>query len=566
MNKITIKLFCIFIMLMYCLAPLSGVDLNQDNNAHLKNINDTSNDTIDEISNEDIDYVDKEVNKTDIDTSNSTIGEKLSWIRPCTPIINYMHIDDINYGEKPVLYVGLGVSRDSVNYHYMKSLEASCPQFSSTHYFRYQIPMWEINPVHKFTIDENLEPGIYTVNVSYPGCENYLPFSKIIKFQVKRNSEPNIRLSIDNITQGDKLNVKVNADEELNGTMHLKIKDGLTYNFQVINGVGEGAINRLGPGNYTATAIFKGNYLFKSEEVSTTFTVKENNKTNPYVSVNVNDICKGQNATVKINANKSLTDDVKLVVKGITYSHEDYSHEDTIKVTEGAGQCSISNLSAGNYSAIVTFDGNDQFKKCENATAFSVRGDKDPNISFNINDTVSDKILVAEINCDESFNGTVEIDCPYLKYEHKVYVQNGHTQFKLFSEDVSEDELLLPGTYKFTLKYDGDDIFKSETASKTFKVEYADPDLSVQVDDISYGENATVKIKANEKLNGDVKVELRSTCDYREVTVKLKNGVGEVPVSFLESSQYLVNATYRGDQFFNSDSSRTSFKIDGAPW
>ncbi len=48
MNKINIKLFCIFIMIMYCLAPLSAIDLNQDNNTTLKNLNDTSNDTINE--------------------------------------------------------------------------------------------------------------------------------------------------------------------------------------------------------------------------------------------------------------------------------------------------------------------------------------------------------------------------------------------------------------------------------------------------------------------------------------------------------------------------------------
>ena len=76
MNKLTIKLFCIFIMIMYCLAPLSAIDLNQDSNASFENLSDSEKNTSIDISNEtsiDTDDSSNDIsNETSIDTDDSS--------------------------------------------------------------------------------------------------------------------------------------------------------------------------------------------------------------------------------------------------------------------------------------------------------------------------------------------------------------------------------------------------------------------------------------------------------------------------------------------------------------
>ena len=85
----------------------------------------------------------------------------------------------------------------------IKNLTISCPQFSkeysTKHYGAYGLTIftYEIN-------EPNLEPGIYNVHLHSP--KQYYAggvfdeWNADVSFQVKRNSEPNLRLKIDNIT------------------------------------------------------------------------------------------------------------------------------------------------------------------------------------------------------------------------------------------------------------------------------------------------------------------------------------------------------------------------------
>ena len=101
MNKSTIKILCIFIMIIYCLAPLGAIDLNQDNNANLYDLNDTANDTIDDASNEEEKNVEiKEINNTDIATSNSTIDK------------NNREISEFSFNKQPIHF---SLSFSSIN-------------------------------------------------------------------------------------------------------------------------------------------------------------------------------------------------------------------------------------------------------------------------------------------------------------------------------------------------------------------------------------------------------------------------------------------------------------------
>ena len=560
MKRSNIKLFCIFIMIMYCLAPLSAIDLNQDNNNTLKELNDTSNDTIIDNVNEPIndninDTINDNVNKTinedkmnfEIEkvneTENNTDNEtKLQVSRP--PSI-WAYIDDVDYGKKPVLTVGY--YRNNI-----KNLTISCPQFSkeysTKHYGAYGLTIftYEIN-------EPNLEPGIYNVHLHSP--KQYYAggvfdeWNADVSFQVKRNSEPNLRLKIDNITYGEKLKVKVDADEELNGTIHLKINDGRIHTFQVRNGVGETSISGLDPGTYNATATFDGNYLFKKGVASTTFTVKGNDNPKALLNLHVDNIKLGEDAKLQIKSQDTFDDNVKIQIKGA-----DGTKEMTVHVTGGVGETAIPDLKIGNYAAVAIFDGNDKFRPSENATTFTVNK-QDPNMKIHVDDTSYGENAIIKIKANETFNSNVKVK---LKGEN-----DSKTVMINVKDGVGDASVanLMPETYSVDATFDGNDTCNPDYASTSFNVEKAATDLSITTENIGTM-SKLVKIHTKKIFSGDIKLKLKSENDYQEVTIKVVDGVGETTLSGLFDT-YNATATFDGNEFFKPGSANASFKVKG---
>lgn len=567
MNKISIKLFCIFIMIMYCLAPLSAIDLNQDNNNTLKELNDTSNDTIDDASNEEEKNVEiKEINNTDIATSNSTIDKnnreieilevnetvndkKLGDVIPDISVT----IPDINYGEKPTvtIYAQYRIYTTEWKAEYINPLKISCPQFSHDYHFSLDDGDGFYYMKESYCLDENLEPGIYTVIASYPGGKNLKPWSCEYKFQVKRNSEPNMRLKIDNITYGKKLNVKFDADEELNGTIHLKINDGRIHTFQVRNGVGETSISGLDPGTYNATATFDGNYLFKKGVASTTFTVKGNDNPKALLNLHVDNIKLGEDAKLQIRSQDTFDDNVKIQIKGA-----DGTKEMTVHVTGGVGETAIPDLKIGNYAAVAIFDGNDKFRPSENATTFTVNK-QDPNMKIHVDDTIYGENAIIKIKANETFNSNVKVN---LNSEN-----NSKTVMVNVKDGVGDASVanLMPETYSVDATFDGNDTCNPDHASTSFNVEKAATDLSITTENIGT-HSQLVKVHTKKIFSGDIKLKLKSEHDYQEVTIKVVDGVGETTLSgLIPFDTYNATATFEGNEFFKAGSASTTFKIQG---
>ena len=544
---------------MYCLAPLSAIDLNQDNNNTLKELNDTSNDTkidnvnetindnVNETINEDnMNFEIEKVNETENNTGNET---KLQYY--IKPEIKAW-IDDTVIGKEPILHAYIGHIPTPLNAFYNDYLYISCPQFSK------EYAVWLYNPPEEdggfdSVINEpNLEPGIYKVHLYYPGnaAGGIAPWSDDIKFQVSRNSEPNLRLNIGNISQGEKLKVKITADEELNGTIHLNLNERI-HTFHVTNGVGETSISGLGPGTYKATATFNGNYLFQEGEAITKFKVMENDNPKALLSLHVDDIDLGEDAKLQIKSQDTFNETVKVKIKGVNETKEM-----TVKVTDGAGETTIPDLKVGNYAAIAIFDGNDKFKPSENATAFIVNR-YNPHLKINV-DILYDKNAVIKIKANETFNGDVKVN---IKNNDTSESQELTLKINDGTGQTSISDLNL-GEYSVSATFKGDDEFKPDTNTTSFKVcGNGNPNLSVQVDDTIYGENTTIKIKANETFSGYVKVNLNSENDSKTVMVNVKEGVGDASVGNLITETYSVDAIFEGNNTFKPDHASTSFNV-----
>jgi hypothetical protein len=360
-----------------------------------------------------------------------------------------------------------------------------------------------------------------------------------------------MRLKIDNITYGKKLNVKFDADEELNGTIHLKINDGRIHTFQVRNGVGETSISGLDPGTYNATATFDGNYLFKKGEASTTFTVKGNDNPKALLNLHVDNIKLGEDAKLQIRSQDTFDDNVKVQIKGA-----DGTKEMTVHVTGGVGETTIPDLKIGNYAAVAIFDGNDKFRPSENATTFTVNK-QDPNMKIHVDDTSYGENAIIKIKANETFNSNVKVK---LKGEN-----DSKTVMVNVKDGVGDASVanLMPETYSVDATFDGNDTCNPDHASTSFNVEKAATDLSITTENRGTL-SQLVKIHTKKIFSGDIKLKLKSENDYQEVTIKVVDGVGETTLSgLIPFDTYNATATFDGNKFFKPGSASTTFKIQG---
>ena len=643
MNNSSIKLFCILFILMYCLAPLSAIDLNQDNNTTIKNMNDSSNDTIED--NGDIEI--KKINDTEgknkdieIKKINETNESNIEDDKKADDLKYkpYIHVEmpDIDKGQKPIIYVADGYG---YHLHYCSPVEVTCPQFS--HKYEFELHDYAPAIMHSYELDENLPPGTYTVTAHYPGSRDYDSWTGTCTFTVRSNLDPKINAQIDNITEGQKLKIKITANESFNGLVFVKTDDKRSFTISVKNGVGEKTYDNVPAGNYTATVYNKKDKTWNKVEKTVKFTVSENNNTKPNFVISVDNITIGEDAIVKINTNESFNDDVSLTILG-----KKGDNEETVKITNGVGQATIHDLDIGLYSAIVRFDGSDKYRASANCTTFKVNdradpglsiyvenntiadktnievhgnarlsepvnvqlnnsqeytvklengsgnvviddlgtgrysatisyeGDKyfkpgkrttqfvktgtqDPNLRIRINDTIPGEVPVVEISGDESFNGRAWIRCPQFHYGYGRYVHDG------YSKEIIDKEGDLPiGNYTVTVMYDGDDTFRASNATTSFKVALGDPDMSIDVDKVlNKREGTKIKINAHKLLNGTVKVNLKSPSDSKTVTVKVRDGAGQASVSDLKEETYTVDATFDGNEKFNPGSATTNFTV-----
>lgn len=85
-----------------------------------------------------------------------------------------------------------------------------------------------------------------------------------------------------------------------------------------------------------------------------------------------------------------------------------------------------------------------------------------------------------------------------------------------------------------------------------------DPGLTINVDDIKFGNDATISITTNESFTGIVLVEIGEI----SINVTVKNGVGTGKVSNLNASQYMAEAFFEATEAFKKDYAYDYFTVE----
>ena len=270
------------------------------------------------------------------------------------------------------------------------------------------------------------------------------------------------------IFEGESATIFISANQTENGICLIDVGDGKYY-AKLLNGKGNVTISNLKAGKYDVLINYLGNNFDKSENVTTTITVKENNTArldtiitvDPKFSRVANDYSAGERGDffyavlTDINGNPLVNKTVYIAVNGPIYN----------ATTDEQGRAGLQvNLAAANtYTYALSFLGDDQYNAAPLASSKLTVTKKSTSI------TAGNKAFKAKAT------KTISVTLKTTKnpYDKKTYLKagkkvtlkiNGKTYTaKTNAKGVAKFSLTLTkkGKYAATIKFAGDKTYKA---------------------------------------------------------------------------------------------------------
>ena len=242
----------------------------------------------------------------------------------------------------------------------------------------------------------NITNQVYNIRVLYNGSEYNLANTTNVTFiPVKKDSLVNVTATV--MTYGNTSVITVEVPINQTGFVTITIPDlNINLTSKIVDGKAIFTINgKYDVGNYTINVTYLGDDVFKENINSTNLTV---------IPANITAFVIAQNGTVLDNLTFILTstDDFKGNVN-ITINNKEYYNAD-VKLLISL----LNDLCAGNYTAIVTFYGDDNYNNKTLDVNFTVSR-VTPLIDVNVSDVTYPSNVTANITISNKANGTVEI-------------------------------------------------------------------------------------------------------------------------------------------------------------
>ncbi len=351
-----------------------------------------------------------------------------------------VHIDDIKEGEDALINVSLFDGNTGLN---------GVVEVSVTGYdVPFVVAVADGNGTMSVT---GLDVGTYTFNATSRATADYSSAStQADTFEVKEviKTNPNLIVSVDNIKVGQTAKVEGQlTDSNGNGIEDAEVVvvvNGVEYNF-ITNAEGKFSwdVAYLAVGQYTALAVFSGDDNFNPAYKSVVFKVDVDSETliKTNLTINVSDIKKGETAKVEGQLSNAQTSEG---ISGLALSVFVNGVERSINTgADGKFSFDVEGLDAGQYTAFVTFEGNDAYSSSSDSTIFNVK--KEPtlvdisvdggNIVVNVTDEEGNPVDGAQVSITldgveanyTTSNGIVNIPAASGGHNMSITTEDGKT-------------------------------------------------------------------------------------------------------------------------------------------
>ena len=222
-------------------------------------------------------------------------------------------------------------------------------------------------------------------------------------------------------------------------------------------------------------------------------------------------------------------------------------------------------LPVGNYTISVDYSGNYKFNGNSSKAKFTVEK-AEPGLVVNTSDinytqTENIGINVTGVEGGEIPTGNVNVTVTNVSgivYNTIVPISGGIVNVPV--------EQLPAGDYNVSVVYSGDNYYNSATATANFTVSMADSAVTVNVTNITYGDDETVKFNVTEGATGAVNITIvgDNGVTVNFTNVPISNGTVGVNVAGLAAGNYTVKVDYGGDNNYNPSSGKADFTVNKA--
>ena len=261
-------------------------------------------------------------------------------------------------------------------------------------------------------------------------------------------------------------------------------------------------------------------------------------KLSPDLNVAADNISVSDDLNIQISINPNAIGNISIKINNASYS-------DTIK--NGFANFKITNLTYGNYSIEVIYDGSDEYAPANKIIEVAVFKIKDYEFRININ---KKDLNTAEINItlpdDAKGNATVIVN----DKEFSAVVENGKI-------GVTADNIII-GSNNIEVIYNGDEKYDLANKSEVFNGDKKESFVQISAANIKLGQDAVIIITLPDDATGSVLINVGEKDYLREIT----NGRVILTIPNLVIGSYDVSVDYLGDGIYLNSENTSSFKVN----
>ena len=302
------------------------------------------------------------------------------------------------------------------------------------------------------------------------------------------------------------------------------------------------SVDVVGGDSYAVLSLtgFGNALLNASYNVVSSFIVFNFTKSIPNIDVAINDVDARENASVAVNLPVNAGGDVSVrIINSAIDLKEAVNGSDLL--------FELPVLLPGTYEVLIDYSGDDIFENIVVNKTLTVNKLKS-GVDVGVGEIICGEDIVLTICVLDDATGNVTVN---INNNELVVVKIDNSTFSYVVKDFNKGENIVNVTYC------GDDIYLSSSDVVVFEAGKLYSSINIEVDDIDYHENATVKLTFDSNATGNVSIRVDDKITYGV----LENGMCTLSIPGLSAGTKTLFVDYCGDENYYRMSNSTEFKI-----
>ena len=367
-----------------------------------------------------------------------------------------------------------------------------------------------------------LKVGKNTASVTFKGDEKYEPASTSVDFSV---AELNVTVKVDVEAEITKDSAIIISAPDATGEMTVIVDDEVKT-IPIIDGNASYSLENVSYGEHSLVVIYNGVVSHVGSFVI--------DKLDANISASAEPIYDGDVAQIIVTVNETANGSV--VVDGKYYG----------EIDGGIAVVSIPDLANGTYVFSVKYSGDGVFAEDETTVTVVVNEivPADAGLSASAEPIHVGDVAQIIVTVNETAEGSVVVDGKYY----------GEIDGGIAVISIPD---LANGTYVFSVKYSGDDVFAEDETTVTVVVDKFEITPEISVESIELGEEAFIEVTVS-GATGSVTFYVDG---QDPETVGLENGYANIWVFDLTNGTYNVKVVYSGDDTYYGSEATAEFEV-----